>query len=155
MPVLLSAVLIGGVAGLRTMTAPAAVSWAAYLGWLPLGGTWAGFLGHGASALVFSILAAAELVGDKLPQTPSRKAPLPFAARILSGAFCGAVIGTPADMLALGAAAGALGAVAGTLAGYEVRRRLASRLGGGGIAAALLEDVIAIGGAAWTVASFT
>ena len=31
----LLALLIGVVAGLRAMTAPAAVSWAAYLGWLP------------------------------------------------------------------------------------------------------------------------
>ncbi len=152
MPVLLSALLIGGVAGLRTMTAPAAVSWAAYLGWLPLGGTWAGFLGHVASPVIFSILAVAELAGDKLPQTPSRKTPLPFAARIVSGAFCGAAIGTPAGILALGAAAGALGAVVGTLAGYAFRRWLTSKLGGG-VPAALLEDAIAIGAAAWTVAS--
>ena len=39
MIVLLLALLIGGVAGLRTFTAPAVVSWAAYLGWLPLAGT--------------------------------------------------------------------------------------------------------------------
>ncbi|MEX2296933.1 MAG: hypothetical protein WD715_05935 [Dongiaceae bacterium] len=32
--------LIGLIAGLRTMTAPAAVSWAAYLGWLPLDDGW-------------------------------------------------------------------------------------------------------------------
>ena len=31
------ALLIGFVAGLRAMTAPAAVGWAAYLGWLPPG----------------------------------------------------------------------------------------------------------------------
>ena len=36
MHIYLLALLIGVVAGLRTMTAPAAVSWAAYLGWLPL-----------------------------------------------------------------------------------------------------------------------
>ena len=39
MIVALLALLIGVVAGLRTFTAPAAVSWAAHLGWLPLGGT--------------------------------------------------------------------------------------------------------------------
>ena len=37
----LSALLIGVVAGLRAMTAPAAVAWGAYLGWLPLAGSWA------------------------------------------------------------------------------------------------------------------
>jgi hypothetical protein len=33
------AFLIGVIAGLRTMTAPAAVSWATHLGWLPLQNT--------------------------------------------------------------------------------------------------------------------
>ena len=34
--ILIAALVIGIVAGLRAMTAPAAVSWAARLGWLPL-----------------------------------------------------------------------------------------------------------------------
>ena len=39
------AFLIGVVAGLRAMTAPAAVSWAARLGWLNLAGTPLAFMG--------------------------------------------------------------------------------------------------------------
>ncbi|RWF24812.1 MAG: DUF4126 domain-containing protein, partial [Mesorhizobium sp.] len=42
----LLALLIGVVAGLRAMTAPAAVAWGSYLGWLPVAGTWASFMGH-------------------------------------------------------------------------------------------------------------
>jgi hypothetical protein len=38
------ALLIGIIAGIRTMTAPAAVSWAAHLGWLPLQNTPLAFL---------------------------------------------------------------------------------------------------------------
>ena len=41
------ALFIGVVAGLRAMAAPAIVSWAAYLGWLDLGGSWLGFLANG------------------------------------------------------------------------------------------------------------
>ena len=41
--ILLLALLIGIVAGLRAMTAPAAVSWAAYLGWINLGDSWFSF----------------------------------------------------------------------------------------------------------------
>ena len=41
----LLALLIGVVAGLRALTAPAAVSWAAHLGWLHLQNTWLAFLG--------------------------------------------------------------------------------------------------------------
>lgn len=39
--VLLLALLIGVVAGLRAFTAPAAVAWAAALSWINLDGTWA------------------------------------------------------------------------------------------------------------------
>ncbi|HEY1434389.1 MAG TPA: DUF4126 domain-containing protein, partial [Thermoanaerobaculia bacterium] len=46
MGVLVLAFLIGVVAGLRVMTAPAAVSWAARLGWLHLEGTPLAFLGY-------------------------------------------------------------------------------------------------------------
>ena len=42
--IFLASLLIGIVAGLRTMTAPAGVAWAAWLGWIDLAGTWAGFL---------------------------------------------------------------------------------------------------------------
>jgi hypothetical protein len=44
MSVYVLALLIGVVAGLRAMTAPAVVSWAAYLGRMHLEGTWLAFL---------------------------------------------------------------------------------------------------------------
>lgn len=155
MSIYILALLIGVIAGLRTMTAPAAVSWAAHLGWLPLGGSWAAFLGSTASAYIFSVLAIAELVSDQLPKTPSRKTLVQFGARIVSGAFCGAALGTASGAQAGGLVAGALGAVVGTLAGYEFRTRLVRATGGTDLPVALLEDAVAIGGAAWTVASFS
>jgi uncharacterized membrane protein len=42
---------------------------------------------------------------------------------------------------------GAIGAVAGTLGGYEFRSRLVKATGGRDLPIALLEDVIAVGGA--------
>src|SRR5690242_17111058 len=83
---------IGVVAGLRSMTAPAVVSWAARLGWLHLQQTGLAFLAYPATLTIVTLLAAAELVGDKLPMTPSRKSPGPFAGRILLGAFSGAAL---------------------------------------------------------------
>ena len=59
--------LIGVVAGLRTMTAPAAVAWGAVLGWLPVGDSWAAFMGHRFTPWLFSALAVVEYVGDQLP----------------------------------------------------------------------------------------
>lgn len=87
------AFLIGVVAGLRSMTAPAAISWAARLGWLHLENTWLAFLGYAATPYIFSLLAIGELIADKLPKAPSRKAPVGFIGRVASGALCGAAIG--------------------------------------------------------------
>lgn len=151
MPTYLLAFLIGVVTGLRCMTPPAAVSWAARLGWLHLEGTPLAFLGSAVTPYIFSALAIVELINDKLPKTPSRKTPVPFAARIVIGAFCGAAIGAPAQAWIAGAVAGALGGVAGTLGGYEFRSRLVKATGGKDLPVALLEDAIAICGAFWLV----
>ena len=75
--VLILAAGIGFVAGLRSLTAPAAVSWAAHLGWLDLQGSPLAFMGSMAAVAIFSILALAELVADKLPTTPNRTTPGP------------------------------------------------------------------------------
>jgi uncharacterized membrane protein len=150
MSIYVLAFLIGVIAGLRSMTAPAAVSWGARLGWLHLENTWLAFLGASVTPYILSVLALAELVADKLPKTPSRKAPGPFATRIVMGAVCGAALGAPSSWIG-GLLAGALGAVAGTLGGYEFRSRLVRAIGGKDLPIALLEDAIAIGGAFWIV----
>ena len=144
MSILLLAFLIGVVAGLRALTPLAAVSWAARLGWLDLHGTWLSFFGFAAAPYIFTVLAVAELIADKLPKTPSRKAPPAFIVRIVSGGLCGAALGTAGDALIGGLVAGVLGAVAGTLGGYELRARLVKAIGGNDLPIALLEDAIAI-----------
>jgi uncharacterized membrane protein len=141
------AFLIGVVAGLRSMTAPAVVSWAAHLGWLHLENTGLAFLGSQYTAYILSVLAIGELIADKLPKTPSRKTPGPFIGRIVTGALSGAALGAPSQALVGGLLAGAVGAVAGTLGGYEFRARLVKAIGGNDLPIALLEDVIAIGSA--------
>ena len=146
MTILVLSLLIGVVAGLRAMTAPAAVAWASHLGWLSLAGTSLAFLGHPAAPWVLGALALVELVTDQLPQTPSRKVPVQFGTRILMGALCGAALAAPSGQLVAGAACGALGAVLGTLGGAAARARLAQAFGRD-LPAALLEDVVAIGGA--------
>ena len=74
MSVFVLAFLIGVIAGLRSMTAPAAVSWAARLGWLHLENTPLAFLGFPSTPYILTVLAIGELIADKLPKTPSRKA---------------------------------------------------------------------------------
>jgi uncharacterized membrane protein len=127
--ILVLALLIGVVAGLRAITAPAAVAWAAHLGWLPLGGTPLAFLGNLAVPWVLTVLAVGELVGDQLPTTPSRKVPVQFGTRIVMGEIAGAAVATAGGQLAAGAAAGIVGAVLGTLGGAATRARLAQAFG--------------------------
>lgn len=140
---LLLALLIGVCAGLRAMMAPALVSWAARLGWLPLDGTWLAFLGYPATPWILSVLALGELVTDQLPSTPSRTVPIQFIGRILTGSVSGAAFGAAGGMIWAGLALGAVGAVIGTLGGRAVRARLAARFGKDR-PAALIEDLVAI-----------
>jgi uncharacterized membrane protein len=137
------ALAIGVVAGSRAMMAPAAVSWAARLGWLPLDTTPLAFLGYTYTPWIFTVLALVELVTDQLPTTPSRTVPMQFGARILTGGLSGAAIGAANGALALGAIAGIAGAVMGTLGGRALRGRLAQAFGNDH-PAALIEDAIAI-----------
>lgn len=152
MGIYMLAFLIGVVAGLRAMTAPAAISWGAALGWLHLKGTWLAFLGFKFTPYIFTVLALVELVSDQLPKTPSRKVPQQFGARILSGALCGAAVGASGGSWVVGLILGGIGAVVGTLGGYEFRSRL-SRAVGSDLPIALLEDAIAIGAAIWIASS--
>jgi uncharacterized membrane protein len=141
------AFLIGVIAGLRSLTAPAVVSWAASLGWLHLENTGLAFLGYVRTRYLLSVLAIVELVADKLPKTPSRKAPASFAVRLVAGGLCGAAFGAAGPSRIGGLLVGVVGSVVGTLGGHEFRIRLVQAIGGNDLPIALLEDVIAIGGA--------
>src|SRR5439155_25956800 len=154
MSTLILAFLIGAIAGLRAMTPPTAVCWATRLGWLHVENTWLAFLGYTATPYIFTVAAIGELINDKLPKTPSRKEPMPFIARIVSGAMCGGAFGSQDDALMGGLVAGAVGAVAGTLGGYEFRARLVKATGGKDLPIALLEDAIAVGAALLIVSRF-
>ena len=146
------AVLIGIVAGLRAMTAPAAIAWGAHLGLLNLKGSLVAFMGFAWTPWIFTVLALAELVTDQLPTTPSRTVPIQFGTRILSGALCGAAIGASGGSLWIGAVAGGVGAVIGTLGGRAARGGLAAKFGKDR-PAAIIEDIVAIGAAALIVVS--
>ena len=144
-PVILHLFLIGFVSGLRSLTAPAAVSWGAHLGWIDLSQTPLAFLGYSATPYILSLLALGELITDKLPTTPSRKAPIGFGARLVMGSFSGYALALGLGQSGIiGAVLGCVGAIAGTLGGYEARTRLTKAWSGSGLAVALLEDAIAI-----------
>jgi uncharacterized membrane protein len=141
----LLALSIGFVAGLRSMTAPAAVSWAACYGWLDLQGTPLQFMGSGVAVAILTVGALLEYVGDKLPRTPNRTSAGPLLGRIVLGGLSGAALSVAfGNSLLAGAVLGGLGAVLGAYAGYRARRSLVSRLGVKDIIVALSEDALAI-----------
>jgi uncharacterized membrane protein len=143
--------LIGVIAGLRAMTAPAAISLAARAGRLDLTTTSLAFLGYAYTPWIFTALALVELVTDQLPTTPSRTVPVQFGTRILVGGLTGGAIGASDGTLVTGVIAGVVGAVIGTLGGRAVRARLAAAFGSDR-PAAVIEDLIAIGGVLLIVA---
>jgi len=141
----LLAYVLGVSAGLRSMTAPAVVAWAAR-GWPALSGTALGFMGAPVAAYVFTALAIGELIADKLPFIPSRLQPGPLGGRIIAGALTGAVVALAGSASALpGALIGALGGLAGSFGGHAVRRALTVDRKLPDLPIALLEDLAAIG----------
>lgn len=153
--VLTLAFAIGAIAGLRSMSAPAVVSWAAHWRWLDLQRSYLAFLGSTAAAYILAAAAIVELVLDKLPKTPSRKEPVGLTARIVLGGLSGAALCASANQsVTLGAVLGGLGGVIGGFAGYEVRTRLVKALKVPDLVVALLEDAVAIGGGFFIVSRF-
>lgn len=152
--VIILAFLIGIVTGLRAMTAPAAVAWAAAFGWFDVSQTPLAFMGYRWTPWIFTVLAIVELVTDQLPSTPSRKVPLQFGTRIVMGALAGATLGAAGGSLTAGLIAGIIGAVVGTFGGAAARSRLAATFGKD-LPAALIEDAIAIAGAFLVVTSLS
>ncbi|MGB6518513.1 MAG: hypothetical protein WBE79_08445 [Candidatus Cybelea sp.] len=128
---LVAALLLGIVAGLRTLTAPAVLL-------LLRGGGWASY--------VLVVGALLEDAGDLNPKTPPRTAPVGLIARLLSGGFCGWWLTVPTGAsVVMGVLLGACGALIGAYGGLSARRLATSVIGR--VPAALLEDVVAIAAA--------
>ncbi len=122
--VYLRAGLLGFVTGLRSMTPLALLNWTRRIG-VDADSAIEQFLDAPASRVVSSLLAVGELVGDKLPITPSRLAVAPFLGRIAIGALAGATICQRSRLSpVVGAAVGATTASAGAAAGYYGRKAL-------------------------------
>lgn len=151
--VLLLAFCIGVSGGLRSMTAPAAVAWAAHWQWLHLAGSPLAFMASRWALIIFTAFALMEFVADLLPKTPARTSAFPLIARIVIGFFTGASLAiTASSALIFGGLAGILGALAGAFAGYHLRKNLVQRLRLQDAMVAIPEDFVAIG-LAWLAVS--
>ncbi len=153
--VLLLAFLIGVVAGLRSLTAPAVLAWAAHHNWLNIHNSPLSFMASRAAVIIFMLLAVVELIADQLPKTPPRTAPPGLIARIVMGALCGAGIAIAGSQsLWTGALLGIVGALLGTFGGYQARAGLVRALKVPDLVIATLEDIVAIGGGLFIVSRF-
>jgi uncharacterized membrane protein len=154
MPALILIFLLGCVAGLRSLTPPLVVSWAAHFGWLHFAGSKLAFVNRPFTIIVVSLLALVELIVDKLPQTPARTSPVGLVARGCLGGACGLALAiSTRTSPQLGVVVASIGAIFGAFAGYQARHALVSRLHLPDIAVALAEDAIAITGGLLIVAS--
>jgi uncharacterized membrane protein len=154
MTVLALAFVIGVLNGLRSFTPPAAVAWAAHLHWIKLHGTLA-LIGSIPEVVILTLLAAFELVADKMPWIPNRTTPMSLAVRGVMGALTGACIAMAGRQApGIGTACGVAGAMAGAFAGYYARRGSTTALDIPDIYVALAEDLICVAGSLWVVTRF-
>jgi uncharacterized membrane protein len=138
--------LLGAATGLRSMTPMAVLCWFAYLGHLPVDGTWASWTTKLPVAIVFTVLAAAEYIGDKLPKMPNRTSPVALITRVILGGLIGAIVAAGLDGPGFeGGILGVAGALIGTFGGFLIRREIVLQRGSRDWPVALLEDAIALG----------
>ena len=156
--VLLLCLLLGVACGLRALTPAAVVCWAAHLGWIVLTGSHLAFLSSLIAAVIFTVFAIGELIGDKTSKIGPRTAPVGLGARIVMGALCGAALAIAGHIGHAGhiggAIAGAIGAIAGTFIGFRTRRALTAPGKLPDLPVALVEDLITIGGSLFLVTRF-
>ncbi|MFC6790951.1 hypothetical protein ACFQE0_15820 [Methylobacterium komagatae] len=138
---------VGFVTGMRSMTACAALSWAA-----SDGRTRGELIPNGTGARTLATAAAlAEMAGDKMPFAPDRRISPSFAFRLAIGAIGGWALAGRHASPEIGALSGVAGAVVGTIIGRSARGSDSQT--NSGRAKGLVEDAVAAGLATLVVAS--
>jgi uncharacterized membrane protein len=143
---LIAAIILGVVAGMRSMMPLAALS---ILLWrrpeiAPVTSP-AHWFAVPPLAIIFGLAALGELIGDKLPKTPNRTALGPFVGRLASGALTGAALVQLGGVNPwVGAGCGAAGALASTFGMFHARRFVGRLTGIRDPYVGAMEDVIAI-----------
>src|SRR4051812_41743369 len=136
---------IGLVAGLRSMTAPAIVSWGGFLGWIDLSTGPFYFFTYRAVLVLLTAWAALELVLDKTDKLGRRTEPLGLIFRIVTGSVSGAAVYRAAGgAIITGAIIGLAGAIIGTLVGYYSRRAIVAKGRISDLPVAIVEDILAV-----------
>jgi len=137
-------IVLGITTGMRTMTAIAVFCWFTWFAQIPTTRlTW--WTANIISVIIFTALALGEYWGDTLPSTPSRKALLLVASRIFFAVGLGVMVASSfQEPLVGGVLFGLVGALIGIYGGYELRARLARRVGSD-FPVAIGESLLALG----------
>lgn len=139
---------LAAIAGIRSMAAPALLS--SYLKAHPskrLKRSSLAFMQTEKAANTFKMLAAAEMLGDKLPFAPDRIKPMALIGRALSGALVGATLSRTSKKRKLGG--GVIGLVSAVISSYVifyVRKELAKSSIIPDSALGALEDILVVKG---------
>lgn len=141
---MIRSILLGAVAGARSMTPLAAVALAARQGQLGRGGRLPGLLGRNAAVAGSLLLAVGELAGDKMKSAPDRIVAPGIAARLFTGAIAGAAV-APREQRVLAGALGAAAAVAASYVTFNARMRALRRYGQ--TKSGLVEDALVVASA--------
>jgi uncharacterized membrane protein len=146
------AALLGAMAGMRSMSAPAVLGKISRNGGLEGSSGPLAFIHHAGFLPVSGALAVGELIADKLPFVPNRTAAGPLLGRALMGAFSGAAVCAARKRpWLIGALLGGGAAVGAAYGAYQLRKRIGEKLKVSDPLIALGEDVIVGGlGAALT-----
>jgi uncharacterized membrane protein len=119
---LLPAFGLGAMTGMRTMMALALFSNRAEEEKGKKDNPALNFLARPQTVEILKVLAAGEVIMDKMPFAPDRTDALPLIGRLVMGGLVGAAVSK--DKWIQGGAVGALGALAATYAAYYIRKTL-------------------------------
>ncbi|QDS14726.1 DUF4126 domain-containing protein [Xanthomonas arboricola] len=141
---LIHSILMGAVAGMRSMTPLAAVTNAARTGKLPAENGAPPLLANPLASAGMLALAGGELAGDKMKTAPDRIVLPGMIARIATGVIVGAAL-APRHQRGVAALLGASTAVAAAYLTFNLRMRAIDRYGQ--TSTGVVEDAITVGAA--------
>ena len=139
---MIRSILMGLVAGQRSMTPLAAVAAAARKGNLPHGAPLEWLISHPVVAGGTVALAAAEMAGDKMKSAPDRVVLPGLIARTLTSAYAGAALAPRGERTA-GAILGVAAALGASYVGWRLRCAAMERFGQ--TASGVGEDALVLG----------
>jgi uncharacterized membrane protein len=139
------ALALGAISGLRSASGPAFVGRAANRGDMDLDGSSLAFFGSPRLSKALTLAQLGELLGDKLPVTPSRTAWPPLLGRAVSGGLVGAAaFVSEGRRAAIGAILCSSAAVAAALAGENLRALAVEKTGLPALGVAVAEDAVVL-----------